>query len=65
LHVDADSHAESPGDEATKSRNPKRSSCFRVFVAAVGCVMPTRTQQLGLVILLIAFAAFLLFRLRG
>jgi len=27
--------------------------------------MPTRAQQLGLVILLIAFAAFVLFRLRG
>jgi hypothetical protein len=28
-------------------------------------VMPTRAQQLGLLILLIAFAAFVLFRLRG
>jgi len=27
--------------------------------------MPTRAQQLGLLILLIAFAAFVLFRLRG
>jgi len=34
-------------------------------VAAVVAVMPTRAQQLGLVILLIAFAAFVLFRLRG
>jgi flagellar biogenesis protein FliO len=34
-------------------------------VAAAPAVMPTRAQQLGLVILLIAFAAFVLFRLRG
>jgi len=27
--------------------------------------MPTRAQQLGLVLLLVAFAAFLLIRLRG
>jgi hypothetical protein len=34
-------------------------------VAAVSCLMPTRAQQLGLVLLLVAFAAFLLIRLRG
>jgi hypothetical protein len=42
---------------------------FMAVVVFVSCVhdqvMPTRPQQLGLVILLLAFAAFVLFRLRG
>jgi hypothetical protein len=36
-----------------------------VLVAALSCLLPTRAQQLGLIILLIAFAAFVLIRLRG